>query len=180
MHKMRLRKTDQPIAKSSASERVRVLYVHNSADIYGASRSLGRLLRALDRNRLEPLVGLPEEGPLRSQIEDLGIRVSLDPTLAIASRYTAWIPLICHRFPKSVWRLYRLIRTERIDIVHTNAGVIFSSALAAKIARVAHVWHARESFEEFKGPLWSIYSAYMRAASDKIVAVSNAAASQFR
>lgn len=159
---------------------MRILYVHNSADIYGASRSLSRLLQGLDRDRFEPLVVLPEDGPLRSHLQHLGVEVRIDSSLAIISRYTSWFPLICQKFPRSVWRLYRLIRNEHIDLVHTNAGVIFSPGLAAKAARVPHIWHVRESFDEFKGLLWNIYSAYMTIVSDRIVAVSNAAAAQFQ
>ena len=42
-----------------------VLLVHNSADIYGASRSLLRLVSRLDRNRFVPSVLLPISGPLQ-------------------------------------------------------------------------------------------------------------------
>lgn len=158
----------------------RILYVHNSADMYGASRSLLRLLNGIDRSRIEPVVLLPEDGALRWAAEGLGVRVIIDPSLAIISRYTSWFIVLAWRCPHSVLRLLKLVRKENIDIVHTNTGVILSAALAAKIARLRHVWHIRESFQEGGWPyLWNVYSRYIRLASDKIIAVSNATAAQF-
>jgi glycosyltransferase involved in cell wall biosynthesis len=157
----------------------RILYVHNSADLYGASRSLLRLLQGSDRARVEPMVILPEDGPLKRGIEDLGVKVLIDPSLAIISRYSSWLTVMFYRFPVSMWRLVGLIRKQKIDLVHTNTGVILSSGLAAKFAGAPHVWHMRESFREGRPWLWEIYSAYIRMVSDKIVAVSNATAAQF-
>jgi hypothetical protein len=57
----------------------RVLHVHNSADIYGASRMLLRWLKGLDHSRFEPLVVMRKEGPLRTLIEAEGIEVILHP-----------------------------------------------------------------------------------------------------
>ena len=64
----------------------RVLYVHNSADIYGASRSLVRLMRTLDRRRFEPLVMLPADGPLAAQVRATGTRVIVFPGLSVITR----------------------------------------------------------------------------------------------
>ncbi len=166
--------------KHKAGEPLRILYVHNSADIYGASRSLTRLLSGLNRRRFEPSVVLPRDGPLKSFIVNLKVTVFFDSTLAIVDRYTGRLRLFCYRFPMSVWRLYRLIRKEDINLVHTNTAVMFSPGLAAKLAGIPHVWHVRESFDEFRGRLWRIYSTYMRMVSNKIVCVSNATANQFQ
>ena len=157
----------------------RILYIHNSADLYGASRSLLRLLQGSDRSRFEPMVILPEDGPLRRAIGNLGVKVFVDPSLAIISRYASWIVVMFYRFPISVRRLVKFMRKENIDLVHTNTGVILSSGLAAKFAGVPHVWHMRESFREGQLWPWQIYSIYIRMVSDKIVAVSNATAVQF-
>ena len=165
-------------AKAAAAPR-RILYVHNSADLYGASRSLLRLLTALDRTRFDPSVVLPEHGILEERIKALGTSVTIEPALAIISRYSSKLGAIFYRFPVSSWRLFRLIRRKRIDLVHTNTGVVFSPAFAAWIACVPHVWHIRESFEEFGGGLWEVYSAFMRAFSARIVSVSHPNAAQF-
>jgi glycosyltransferase involved in cell wall biosynthesis len=57
-------------------------------------------------------------------------------------------------------------------------AVILSSGLAAKMARIPHIWHVRESFGEF-GPLWRFYQRYMVWLSTKIICVSTPIAGQF-
>lgn len=160
---------------------VRVLYVHNTADLYGASRSLLRLLSALDRTRFEPLVCLPAEGPLAGRVRKLRVPVFIFPALSVIERnvFLSWrLPFFLLSAPLSVLGLWRLIKRERIDLVHTNVGVILSSGPAALLARVPHVWHLRDWFQEFRW-LWPVYSAWMLWISDCVIAVSEAIAGQF-
>ena len=103
----------------------------------------------------------------------------IEPSLAIISRYASWIATIAYRLPLSVRRLFKLIRKENIDLVHTNTGVILAPGLAARLAGVPHVWHFRDSFREAPPWLWKIYSRYIQMMSDRIIAVSNATAAQF-
>jgi glycosyltransferase involved in cell wall biosynthesis len=162
-------------------EPFRILLVHNSADIYGASRSLLRLLTHLDRSKFRPLVVLPEDGPLRPLLERTGVEVVLHDKLSILKRpvFRSWrILQFFWEFPGSVRFLRRMIRKHHIDLVHTNTGIIASSGLAARLAGVPHVWHIRDWFQEF-GPLWTLYRRYILWSSSSIIAVSRAIAGQF-
>lgn len=159
----------------------RVLYVHNSADIYGASQCLIRLFKALDRSRYIPLVVLPEDGPLRQRLEALGVEVMFHPRLSVITRrvFRSWRILVFFlEFPASVVFLRSLIRRRKIDLVHTNTGVMVSPGLAAKLAGVPHLWHIRDWFQEFRG-LWKPYSSYITWSSAAVINVSKAVASQF-
>lgn len=160
---------------------LRILYVHNSADIYGASRSLLRLLGALNRAKFSPLVLLPEDGPLRPLIESHQIEVVIHPGLSVINRqvFHSWRLLwFFAQFPASVIFLWRLIRRQQIDLVHTNTGVILSPALSARLAGVPHVWHVRDWFQEFRR-FWPWYARYMTGCSARAIAVSEAIAAQF-
>jgi glycosyltransferase involved in cell wall biosynthesis len=137
-----------------------------------------RLIGVLNRQRFKPFVVVPEEGLLTTRVRELGADVFIDPSISIVSRYTSHLATL-FRFPISVARLLAIIRRAKIDLVHTNVGVAFSPGFAARLARLPHVWHVRESFEEFKGALWTIYSNYMQMMSDRILCVSNATAAQF-
>jgi glycosyltransferase involved in cell wall biosynthesis len=159
----------------------RVLYVNNSADIYGASRCVIRLLTGLDRTRYIPLVLLPEDGPLRKRLEALGVEIVFHPRLSVVTRpvFGSWRLLIFFlEFPASVLFLWRLIRRRKIDLVHTNTGVMVSPGLAAKLAGVPHLWHIRDWFQEFR-QIWKPYSRYILWSSDAVITVSEAVASQF-
>lgn len=163
----------------ASKKKRRVLYVHNSGDLYGASRSLLRLLGVLDRERFEPFVLLPQKGPLLERMEELNVRVFFEPSLAIISRYDSLAKVILWRLPISVFRILRVIRRHQIDLIHSNSGVIISPAVSAKLSRIPHIWHVRESFEEFSGWRWKFYSAFMKKFAARIVCVSDAMARQF-
>jgi glycosyltransferase involved in cell wall biosynthesis len=161
--------------------RTRILYVHNGPNIYGASRSLIRLLAVLDRERFEPLVMLPADGPLVPFVRELNVEVIVFPPLSVIERpvFHSWrLPFFMLNIPLSALRLRRILRREKIALVHTNTGVIVSSGLAAWLAGVPHVWHIRDWFQEFRG-FWRFYEGWMRAFSTRIIAVSESIAAQF-
>ena len=164
-----------------SGEPLRVLHAHNGADIYGSGRSLLRLLRTMNLRRFQPLVVVPEEGLLKECFEALGVEVIVHPRLSIITRpaFRSWriVPFLLN-FPLSVWWLWRLIRRRRIQLVHTNSGVVPSPALAARLAGVSHVWHIRDWFQEFRS-FWPVYAWYMKRFSRKVIAVSNAVADQY-
>lgn len=161
--------------------RPRILYVNNSADLYGASRALLRVLVPLRERGFEPVVVLPERGPLQEGIEAMGMKVIVDPGLSIVDRARlksfGAIGFFLG-FPISVLRFFNIIRRERIALVHTNTAVMPSPALAAWLAGVPHIWHMREIFDEFRSG-WKIYWRYLHAFSTGIVCISEAVAAQF-
>src|ERR1043165_4099297 len=159
----------------------RILFVHNSADIYGASRVLLRHCRTLDRTRFEPVVLLPEDGPLVQLLKDSGIPLVTHRRLSVITRkvFKSWrlIPFLVN-IPLSAWQLRSIIRRHRIHLVHTNVGTILSSGLGARMAGVPHVWHIRDWYGEFRG-LWKWYRRYIFSCSEMVVCVSQAIADQF-
>jgi len=135
----------------------------------------------MDRARFEPVVVLPEDGPLKQLIEEENVEVILHPRLSVITRpvFHSWrIILFLLNYPVSVFFLWRLIRRRRIDLVYTNTGVMVSPALAAWLARVPHVWHIREWFQEFRG-IWPFFCNFIARFSARVIAVSNPIASQF-
>jgi glycosyltransferase involved in cell wall biosynthesis len=160
---------------------MKILLINNSADIYGASRSLSRLAGRLRELEHEPVILLPEIGPLDGRLRSAGLQTIIFPSLRVITRpvLASWriIPWLAGLLPSAI-ALARLIKREKIDIVHTNTGVIVSSALAARLAGCPHVWHIRDWFQEF-GPLWKPYSRYILSNADRILCVSKAIAGQF-
>lgn len=162
-------------------DKKRILLIHNSADFYGSSRSLLRLCRRLRQTCFEAKVVLPEEGVLAELLRDEGTEVIIFPSLRIITRplLKSWrlLPWVLGFLPTAL-ALARLIKQHQIHLVHTNTGVICSSALSARLAGVPHLWHIREWFQEF-GPLWKPYSRYILGFSERVVCVSQAIAEQF-
>lgn len=160
---------------------MKILLVHNSADIYGASRSLLRLARCLPRLGFAPTLLLPETGPLAQAAQLAGLPVRIQSSLRIITRkvFHPWgLVWFFFGLPKAAKETARLISRENFALVHTNLGTVVSSALSARWAGVPHVWHIRDWFQEF-GALWRPYARYILAFSRKVVCVSRPIAEQF-
>lgn len=159
-----------------------ILLVGHSGDMYGASRSLIKLVRILNKN-YRVYVLLPETGSLYAELNAIlpvG-RILLDENLYIFTRNSFKIKYIgatLIRFIDNLITIRKIIHKYDIKIIHTNSGVVPAPALAARICGRKHIWHIREWFGDFK-KFWPIYSAYMIRFSDKVVCVSKSMAAQF-
>ncbi len=126
----------------------RIAYISHQSGV-GSEMTLVHLLSALDRSRIEPLVVLPEEGPLRAEVEALSIPVHVLPlawwipaTHWSAERFLAQLEGLEERAAALESWLVR----ERIDLVHTNTIVTLEGALAAARLELPHIWHSRGLF----------------------------------
>lgn len=150
--------------------------------MYGASRSLLRLIDSIDRDRYEPRVIVPENGPLVEALRRRRVEVTVLSRLPVIRRHVlgTWriVPFALSVLPFVLY-LWWYLRHHRIDLVHTNSGVIFVAGIAARLRRTPHVWHLREVFEDEFGRIWRYYCAVMLRFSDRIVCVSTPIADQF-
>ena len=124
----------------------RVLFVAHSAQRGGAEYCLDTTLRHLNRDRFEPMVVFPHDGPLADAARSLAIDVEIIPLrhwLYFRKDWWYWKNLMGRVMP-NIGRLTKLIRDRQIDLVYTNTSAIFESALAARRAGVPHVWHVHE------------------------------------
>jgi len=159
-----------------------VLLVGHSGDMYGASRSLIKLLRILEQHYTVYVI-LPDAGVLYDHLTSIipSGRIILNEDLYIFTRKSFKLKYLAStflRFSRNLISLIKIIRKFNIEIVHTNSGVVPAPALAAKLSGRKHIWHIREWFGDFK-QFWPLYSAYMTRLSDKVVCVSKTMAEQF-
>lgn len=160
-----------------------ILLVGHSGDMYGASRSLIKLVRILDK-KYKVYVLLPEAGILHKELSDIlpGDRILILENLYIFTRKSfklKYIGSTMARFINNLFKIGRIIRKYNIRIVHTNSGVVPAPALISKLLGRKHIWHIREWFGDFK-KFWPVYSAYMTLFSDRVVCVSKTVAEQFK
>lgn len=104
-----------------------ILYVESGSGFGGAATCLSSLLRYLDRSAYRPLVGYYRRGLGIERIEKLGV-----PAIPLHWGW-AWLELA------------RLIRRERVDLVHINNELYshLPGILAARWARRPCVVHMR-------------------------------------
>lgn len=161
---------------------MRILYVHNNADLYGSSRSLLRLSSRLVLDGHEIHVLMPYRGDLDKSLEAAGCTVHIMNGLAIIERsvFKSIGSLIAFmlKMPLSIICIMRLINKIKPDIVHSNTSVMLSSALAGRLSKVSNIWHIREFYTEF--PLfWKFYERVIGFCSDQVICVSKAVQDQF-
>jgi glycosyltransferase involved in cell wall biosynthesis len=127
-------------------------------------------------------VVVPCTGPLVGLLEDKGIKVHIHKDLAIIDRthYASFMGklMLLWRYPLSALWLARLILRLKVDLVHTNSGVLPSPALAAKLTGRRHMWHIREYLSEFPS-MWRVYQYYMCLLSTKVITISRTVQNQF-
>lgn len=167
---------------ASMGDKMIILSVHNSADIYGASRCLLRIMRLFVKDGHEVHVVLPCKGPLVQLLEKNGIRIHILPQLAIIDRAQMGTMsgklAFPFRFVSSTAVLIALVLRYRVDVVHTNTAVLPTAPLAARLTGRRSIWHIREFFSEFPG-LWCFYQHYMGLFSSRLITISHAVEAQF-
>lgn len=122
-----------------------VVYIHGIGEIGGAEKDLLSYLYLLDRNEFLPHVVCPETGILIEEVKRLHVPVvglHIPPWRKFRDRF---------QFPFAVWKLVKVFREWKIDIVHVNDYWWAPSAyLAARICRIPIVVHLRQQIEQVR------------------------------
>jgi glycosyltransferase involved in cell wall biosynthesis len=162
---------------------MKIIFVHDPPDLYGASRSLLRLSSRLVKDGHEINVLLPYEGLLKQELIKNGIEVLIHSDLPVITRekvktLSGLISLL-FQIPISTYKLSKIIKKIKPDIIHTNVALILSPCLIARLYNIPHIWHIREFFKEFK-IFWTIYQWFIYYFSDIIICVSTPVGKQFK
>ncbi|MFI5005820.1 MAG: glycosyltransferase [Solirubrobacterales bacterium] len=139
----------------------RVAYVIWSLGLGGAEQVVIRLAAGLDRRRFEPLICcLDERGSFATQAEDAGVEV-----VAMGKRG----PLDAG----AAHRLARLLRSRRIQVVHTHLwGGNVWGRLAALWARVPTIVASEHNLDTWKKRHHFLIDRALAPATTRLVAVS--------
>jgi glycosyltransferase involved in cell wall biosynthesis len=161
---------------------MKILTINNAADVSGSSRCMERVFGHFAQSSHEVHAVLPESGPLVPMLEACGVHVHIHRglTLMEPAQLKSIRGLLRFLFglPLSVFFLARLIRSQQIDIVHTNSGITPSPSIAAFITGTPHVWQIRDFFLDL-GKLGALYQRWIYHLSSSIVAVSSCVRDQF-
>jgi len=150
--------------------RPRVLLLVTLAEWGGAQHIVSRLARCFDA-RYTLSVACAPDGELVTRLLDQGIRVVTIPEFVRNPH--PWRDVL------ALWRLLRIMRRERFDLVHahgTKAGLL--GRLAARIAHVpvvlftAHGWAFTEGRADWKRRLLALVERVAARWSTRIVCVS--------
>lgn len=127
-------------------KRGKVIFLHSSSELYGASKILLYLLEIFRKSGFEILVILPGEGPLKTEMEQLGFNVQIT-NLGILRR-KHFHPLgILNRLNRLFisYRFLKNIQKEgEISLIYSNTLAVLVGAIFAKKKGIPHIWHIHE------------------------------------
>ena len=159
----------------------RVLVLHSSNDMYGASRIVLQVIDILIKAKYEVHVILPYKGVLNKIITDKGASCSIYNLGVLRKKYLN-LKGLYNRFlkiKKAKKYISNYIDKHHIDLLYTSTSVIISGALAAKKSSIPNIFHiheiptANKSYEIFIG-------LFVRYFSKKVIVVSNSVAKHWQ
>jgi glycosyltransferase involved in cell wall biosynthesis len=162
---------------------VKVLYLQHAWEMGGSCVSLRRLLDAVDRSRVTPVVALIRPTPEVAAFHAAaGVEIVREPRIVTFEHTTAlwtrlgaprtWVKLAA---TVAGWRRTEratldLVARVRPDLVHLNSAVLLPSARALHRAGVPFVWHVRESpVRGYAGVRLTLFRHALRAWPDEAV-----------
>ena len=130
-----------------------ILYIHQSAELYGSDKTLNYLVGGINLNpEFKTIVILPNDGPLRHLLEKQNVRVIIFPVIKVSRSIFKPSKLIGLPFliMKTTKKLNKLLSNEKIDIIHSNTLAVLLGAFYAKRYKIKHVWHVHEIIKKPK------------------------------
>lgn len=153
----------------------RILFLHGSSDLYGASRVLLQTIIASKKKGYHAEMVLTEKGPLYDKLIELDIPVHLIRMGVLRRKYNTLGGMMNRTFYmiKALVSLQKIIKNNRINIIYSNTSAVLVGVFASKLLGIKHIWHVHEIIERPKF-LISILSYLMARFSDVNVVVSSA------
>ena len=102
-----------------------ILFIHQSAELYGSDKTLLLFLKHLDKTKFKAVVILPFDGPLKTEIEKINVKVVVAPVLKLYRKMFS---------PKNVFQFFKDIQIgfRVINQLHKqhHFQIIYSNTLA--------------------------------------------------
>lgn len=166
-----------------AIQKMKIIFISATASGYGAENALSDLVTNLPEE-IQPIVILPEEGPLLETFRKANIQTRIVPVAVLHRHFfhPLWIFRYLISALISIFILVRIFKELRPDIIHTNNVLIIPSAIAACILRIPHCWHIREIICKYHihPALWRCWRWIIETFSTRIICISEAVRAQFK
>ena len=152
-----------------------ILFIHQSAELYGSDKTLLLLLRHIDKTKFSPVVVLPNDGPLKTELEKENIKVVIAPVLKLYRKMFT---------PKNILKFIKDIKTGietldvlnnqyHFDIVYSNTLAVLLGIIYAQKRKIKHLWHVHEIIVH-PAFIASIFPKIVMRYSNLVVCNSNA------
>ncbi len=154
-----------------------VLFVHQSADLYGSDRVLLDAACALRAAGGHAIVAVPEHGPLVDELRRRGIETSVLPGRLLKLQRASLTPrgllALLVGFRKAMAALDHCVAGRPVHLVQSNTLAVLAGVAWARLRAVPHLWHVHEIVER---PLFMAHAFawLLRLAGGQVVCNSQA------
>lgn len=155
---------------------MKILFLHTSSDLYGSSKILYLVAKKLHTEGHHVHLVVSEDGPLLEEFKKIGSDTSII-RLGVLRKWYMNLPGIWNRLLVMIsayFKLRRLIRSEKIDLIYTNTTPVIIGGILSKMMGIPNIWHLHEIMYPPASVLHRIFSAIIRSTSKKVIAVSDA------
>jgi len=162
------------------SPKKKLLLVHSSNDLYGASKIFLQLIDLLTKNGFDIHVIIPEKGMLDNFLIKKDIKIEYLELGVLRKKYLNPLGLINRAVAniKAIAFLSNYIKDHSIDLVYTNTSTVISGGIAAKRTGVPSLFHIHEIPTGNK--LYEFLSGkIINRISSKVLTVSNSVKSHW-
>lgn len=127
-----------------------ILFIHQSAELYGSDKTLLLLLKNLDKNKFKPVVLLPFDGPLKEALENEKIEVVIAPVLKLYRKL--FTPKNLIGFFKDIKVAFKIVnelhKKYQFTLIYSNTLAVLFGIMFAWKNNIKHLWHVHEIIEK--------------------------------
>jgi glycosyltransferase involved in cell wall biosynthesis len=125
---------------------INILFIHQSAELYGSDKTLLLLLQNIDKSRFNSIVILPFDGPLKVELEKENIKVVIAPVLKLYRKMFSVknIFQFLREIKKSFKTLDNLNKEYQFQFIYSNTLAVSLGILYAQKRKIKHIWHIHE------------------------------------
>lgn len=129
-----------------------ILFIHQSADLYGSDKTLLLLLKHMDRRKFNPVVMIPLEGPLKEELEKEKVRVIIAPVLKLYRKMFSPKNLLqfFKEIKSGIKMLDELNKEYQFELIYSNTLAVLLGTIYARKRKIKHLWHVHEIIESPK------------------------------
>lgn len=153
-----------------------ILFIHQSSELYGSDKTLLYLVIGFKNKGYNPIVILPNKGPLNDLLLKENIEFHISPVFKISRNMFGLANLLS--IPKQINKAFNILEKinseKKIDLVYSNTLAVLIGILYARKKNVKHIWHVHEIIESPKPVVKFFKKALLSKANTKIIYNSEA------
>lgn len=126
-----------------------ILFFHQSAELYGSDKMLLSLVVGMKSAGANPIVLIPWEGLLQSELLSAGVECHVIPMMRATRTSMNFLGLskLFSMTGKSMSAIDEAVGGRKVSWVHSNTLATLSGFIWARKNKVPHLWHVHEIVE---------------------------------